>query len=75
MKFILRIDLKGAAFDDGAAPSEVVRILREAAEQIEGWQDLPGYFQNLRDVNGNTVGQYAAKPDDYDTASLRGTKQ
>ncbi len=64
MKFILRINTNGSAFDDGAAPAEVARILRTIAHSIEG-NGIPEQFQNIRDINGNICGQYAAKPDDY----------
>ena len=65
MKFHLRLDMNGAAFDAGAAPAEVARILRTMADEIADSWDVPGYFQNVRDINGNICGQWAAKPDDY----------
>lgn len=69
MKFFLSITCENAAFGDeditthSAAP-EIARILRKAAEQIEG--GIPyDYFQTIRDVNGNDVGAYAFKPKSY----------
>lgn len=56
MKFKLEIDTGNAAF--GATIderlSEVVRILREAADKLDdGYNAAP-----LRDANGNTVGEF-----------------
>lgn len=69
MKFILNFDMNGAAFDEGNAAMETARILRKVAAEIESGFDVPGHFQTVRDVNGNRVGQYAAKPDDYSAGS------
>ena len=65
MKFIFKIDCDNAAFQDverldneGALLTEIGRILREAAEQVEG-----GYLaRQVLDINGNTVGKYALQP-------------
>ena len=65
MKFIIRIDLQNAAFSEGDEGAELARILRELAERIERAGEAPRCFENVRDINGNTVGQYAAKPADY----------
>ena len=65
MKFIIRIDMRNDAFSDGAEGAELARILRNLAERIESAGEAPRCFENIRDVNGNTVGQYAAKPADY----------
>ena len=65
MKFIIRIDLENAAFADGDEGAELARILRKMADSIESAGEAPRCFENVRDVNGNTVGQYAAKPADY----------
>ena len=53
-RFKLWITMENAAFE--AAPqAEVCRILRDVAERIES----NGYWEgNIRDVNGNRVGQY-----------------
>lgn len=61
MRFMLEIDCDNAAFGstdltaDGISErnAEVARILREAADRIEGG----ALAVKLRDVNGNTVGQ------------------
>lgn len=69
--FLLRIELGNAAFgDDEHSPetsAEIARILRDCAERVERQtpRDM-GRFQNLRDVNGNPVGQYAVKPAGYE---------
>lgn len=63
MKIKITIDCDNAAFADGNNGSEVARILREAAERIDG-DDIPstptrkgdGYLF-LRDYNGNRVGE------------------
>lgn len=68
MKFILRINMDNAAFNDGNEGAELARILRSIVEAIEGHGAAPQCFQNVRDINGNIVGQYAAKPDDYSAA-------
>ena len=65
MKFIIRIDMVNAAFVDGNEGAELARILRKLADSIESAGEAPRCFENIRDVNGNTVGQYAAKPTDY----------
>lgn len=64
MKFFVQMSINNAAFEDSPA-SEVARILREIADSIESADSVPEYFRNCRDVNGNTVGTYAAKPDTY----------
>lgn len=49
--FKLEIDTENAAFED---PSEVPRMLREAAKKIDGGQ-MSG---KLRDINGNICGEW-----------------
>ena len=49
--FKLEIDTDNAAFED---PSEVPRMLREAAKKIEAGT-MSG---KLRDINGNTCGEW-----------------
>lgn len=60
-RFIANISLSNSAFED---PSELPRILRAMAEDIE---NNPEYdrFRNAKDINGNIVGTYAIKPDSY----------
>lgn len=69
MKFVLNFSMDNLAFDEGAAPAEVARLLRAVADEIESAGDVPRQFQTLRDVNGNRIGQWAAKPDDYTPGS------
>jgi len=52
--FRLDIDTGNAAFDDGHAPFEVARILREVANNLTN-NKLSG---TLYDINGNRVGSY-----------------
>lgn len=56
MRFSLEINCGNAAFDD--APSEVARILREAAKLLDFGDFKPGDGGGLRDANGNTVGRW-----------------
>ena len=65
MECIIRIGMENAAFSDGNEGAELARILRKLADRIESAGDAPRCFENIRDVNGNTVGRYAAKPADY----------
>ena len=65
MECIIRIGLENAAFDDGNEGAELARILRKLADSIESAGEAPRCFEKIRDINGNTVGQYAAKPADY----------
>ena len=77
MKFLLNIDCNNAAFgeDDNARAFEVARILQDIRRRLllvdmrgnygdarGGWT---GHFQTIYDANGNDVGRYAFKPDDY----------
>lgn len=61
--FSLEISTDNAAFDDGNAASEVARILRDCANRIErgeGDWSMDGIVIQLRDINGNVVGQAEA---------------
>ena len=62
-RFTLNIDTSNAAFEDESAP-ELARILRRIADDIADGRKFD-MFQTIQDVNGNDVGQYAEKPDDY----------
>lgn len=64
MKFTLFFDMGNAAFEDSPA-EEVARILRAIADKVAGENDVPGFFQTIRDANGNDIGRYAAKTADY----------
>ena len=62
--FIVKIDTGNDAFGDDPTP-ELSRILHEIAEQLPS-RDY-GWFQTILDVNGNDVGRYAFKPNEYGT--------
>lgn len=55
MRFKIKLDMDGAAFDTDWR-SEVQRILRDIAETIEDGDDYLG--TNVFDSNGNTVGRF-----------------
>jgi len=59
MKFKLEIQCDNAVFEDQCG-DEVARILKRAADQIEGGKRivLGGFTMPLRDVYGNTVGKF-----------------
>ncbi len=65
-RFVLSVDCGNAAF--GETPEEcnfeLARILIELAGRIEN-NGLSGMYQNIKDVNGNIVGNYALKPESY----------
>ena len=65
MKFIIHIGLENAAFADGNEGAELARILRKMADSIERAGEAPRCFEKIRDINGNTAGQYAAEPAAY----------
>lgn len=56
MKLKLEIKMDNAAFEENAG-SEVARILRQIADEVDCRDLLPGEEIRLRDINGNTVGQ------------------
>lgn len=58
--FSLLIHIENDAFVPDPAP-EVVRIMREAAEQIERY-GLSAFDKVLRDINGNQVGWITLAP-------------
>jgi hypothetical protein len=56
--FTLTIRTDNAAFDDDPVP-ELVKLLAEVAAKLEaGTRD-----STVRDLNGNTVGEYRLTPD------------
>ena len=63
--FRLEVTCDNAAFDDPGP--ELARILREAADKLESDLHSCRWFQTIRDVNGNNVGQFALKHTDYFT--------
>ncbi len=54
-QFTLAIDTSNAAFED---PGEVPRILRYVADRIEERGSPDADSGNIRDVNGNRVGEW-----------------
>ena len=42
---------------------DVVDALRRIADRIESDGYMPSKYQTIRDLNGNDVGRYAAKPE------------
>ena len=65
MRFNLRVDLDNAAFADGNFGTELARILRKVATQVEGDTVIrTWHYTNVRDINGNPVGAHAVKDDD-----------
>ncbi len=69
INFRLRLDLGNDAM---RTPADIARALRETADQIDQSSNLYGiaHYQNIRDDNGNTIGQYAVKNQDGDTPAL-----
>jgi hypothetical protein len=61
MKICLEIDLGNAAFDDGAAPHEVARILARLAHRMEESGMLAHDGMPLYDINGNSCGVVSHK--------------
>lgn len=59
--FRLTIDTDNAAFEGENKGLETARILRVVADRLERRDGDFGYFQTLRDVNGNDVGRAAFK--------------
>lgn len=56
-EFSITFDMGNAAFDDGNAPAECARILRDIAAKVERGQE----DGTVRDVNGNNVGAWSAE--------------
>lgn len=52
--FVININMTNAAFEHEG--SEVARILRRIADDIEDKPTLPEDARPLRDINGNLVG-------------------
>lgn len=63
MIFRLQCHADGSAFDPDPAP-ELARILRHVAGRIEAGESI-GQYLTIHDSNGNGVGQFALKSDDY----------
>lgn len=58
MIFKLHIHLDNAAFEE---EPELSRILLELSDKVRGHDLQPCCYENLKDVNGNTVGRWAIK--------------
>ena len=61
MKITITINCDNAAFDDNPRP-EIARILSEQAKKVR-FYPLDGLAEpfEIRDVNGNIVGQFAVE--------------
>lgn len=59
-KFTLKFDTLNSAFDYGNKEAEMARILRKIADLIEA-DGCPKLPTNIRDVNGNVIGNYSEK--------------
>jgi len=53
--FKMKIKIWNAAFDDEGIQTELARILRFVAKEIEAGI----YNDKIRDINGNEVGEYS----------------
>lgn len=60
--FTVKITCDNSAFEESPA-LEIARILEAIASRIRD-QGLSGYYETIRDINGNDVGRYAIKNDD-----------
>jgi hypothetical protein len=61
MEFKVTINLDNAAFEDDPLP-EVRRILSDLEKKLDmAWDVVPGMSGKLKDMNGNTVGQYCVE--------------
>ena len=63
MKFQLYIGTDNAAFEPDPS-QELATLLRKVAAKIESGEDY-SMFQTIHDTNGNDVGRFALKSDDY----------
>lgn len=61
-KFTIAINADSAAFDNGMAEYEISRILRKIADKVEA-ESFSGFYETIRDINGNDVGRFAMKND------------
>lgn len=61
--FSLTIRTDGAAFDPDPS-HELASLLRAVADRVETGRNI-SQFQTIHDANGNDVGRYAVKGDDY----------
>lgn len=63
-KFVLTINCGNVAFDDGQRDAQLAQILRGIANKLE-IEGASGFYENIKDINGNIVGQFAVKPSEY----------
>lgn len=56
--FTVKFDTDNAAFEGASRDYEIARILRAIADKVED-KGCSGFFETIRDVNGNDVGRYA----------------
>lgn len=65
-KFMLNITTGNASFGDNEweERAELSRILREVADRINNGDDI-GMFRNIKDIDGNIVGTFALKDENY----------
>ena len=59
--FHLEIDTRNAAFEDDPA-AEIARILAATADQVEAYGLAEEDSSKIRDLNGNTVGEWTYAP-------------
>jgi hypothetical protein len=64
MKFLLNVRTSNDAFVPDPRP-ELVRILRDVAGRVEAGEEIH-WFRTIHDANGNDVGRWALKPEDYE---------
>lgn len=60
VKFFVNIDSDNDAFQDGNAAAELQRILRRIVQQL----DVSDGGEVIKDVNGNTVGEWGLMTED-----------
>ena len=60
MKFKIEFDCDSAAFDEDAN-NEILRILLVVATQVSRKQNGEEFSYIVRDINGNTIGDYSLK--------------
>jgi len=61
MKVKITINLENDAFADGNTGDEVARILQKLASKMHGLRITKGDDIDLRDINGNTVGEFRVR--------------
>lgn len=59
MDITIEISTDNAAFED-CAGSELARILRKVANEVDDWPGANSLSIGLRDINGNKVGTFSA---------------